>query len=171
MDATQVLTYATSLPAQVLVGFTAGTGGFNDVHQVQNVNITTGPPPPAPTVTSVSPSSGSTAGGTQVTITGTSLTGASSVRFGSAAATAFTVNGDTSITATSPAGQAGAADVTVIAPGGTSATNPGDQYTYTPPPAAQVTAISPGSGPSTGGTSVTITGTNLAGATAVSFGS
>lgn len=53
MDGTQVLAYATQLPSQVLVGFTASTGGFNDIHQVQNVNITAGPPPPAPAVSSV----------------------------------------------------------------------------------------------------------------------
>jgi hypothetical protein len=171
MDGTQVLAYATKLPPQVLVGFTAATGGFNDIHQVQNVRITTGPPPPAPAVTSVSPSSGPTTGGTSVTITGTALTGATSVKFGSTAATAITVNSDTSITATSPPGQAGAADVTVTTAGGTSTTHPGDQYTYTPPPAPTVTNVSPGSGPNTGGTSVTITGTGFSGATAVNFGS
>jgi hypothetical protein len=170
MDGTQVLTYATKLPSQVLVGFTAATGGFNDVHQVQNVNITTGPLPPAPTVTNVSPSSGPTTGGTQVSIMGTSFTGASSVKFGGTAATAYAVNSDTSITATTPAGQAGAVDVTVTTPGGTSATNANDQYTYTPPPAPTVAKVSPGSGPSTGGTSVTITGTGFTGATAVNFG-
>ena len=37
MDGTQVLNYATSLPPSVLVGFTGATGGFNDIHQVQNV--------------------------------------------------------------------------------------------------------------------------------------
>ena len=40
MDGTQVLSYTTSLPPSVLVGFTGGTGGFNDIHQVQNVSIT-----------------------------------------------------------------------------------------------------------------------------------
>jgi hypothetical protein len=39
------------------------------------------------------------------------------------------------------------------------------------PPAPTVTGLSPASGPTTGGTSVTITGTNLAGASAVAFGS
>ena len=29
-----------ALPPYVLLGFTAGTGGFNDVHQVRNVSIT-----------------------------------------------------------------------------------------------------------------------------------
>ena len=38
--------------------------------------------PPRPTVTSVSPSAGPTAGGTSVTITGTNFTGASAVKFG-----------------------------------------------------------------------------------------
>jgi len=171
MDGNQVLAYATTLPSQVLVGFTAATGGFNDIHQVQNVNITTGPPPPAPAVTSVSPSSGPMAGGTSVTITGTTLSGASSVKFGSAAASSFTVNSDTSITATSPAGQVGAADVTVTTPGGTSADNPGDVFTYTSPAPPTITKVSPISGPDTGGTSVTITGTGFSGATAVNFGS
>ena len=56
----------------------------------------------APTVTSVSPSAGSTAGGTSVTITGSGLTGVTAVNFGSTAATGVTVNSDTSVTATSP---------------------------------------------------------------------
>ena len=44
MDGSQVLTYATSLPASVLVGFTGGTGGLTDIHAVQNVSITAGHP-------------------------------------------------------------------------------------------------------------------------------
>jgi hypothetical protein len=136
MDGTQVLTYATTLPASVLVGFTGGTGGMTDIHAVQNVSITAGPPPPAPTVTGVSPASGPSAGGTSVTISGTNLTGASQVYFGGMAAT-FTVNGATSITATTPPGS-GTVDATVVTAGGTSATNANDQFTYTgsPPPSA-----------------------------------
>ena len=170
MDGNQVLAYTIKLPAQVLVGFTAATGGFNDIQQVQNVNISTGPPSPAPTVTAVSPSSGPTTGGTGVTITGTGLTGASSVKFGSAPATNVSVNSDSNITATAPAGLAGPVDVTVTTAGGTSAANPNDTFTYTPPPLPKVTAVSPASGPSTGGTSVTITGSGFTGATVVDFG-
>jgi hypothetical protein len=170
MDGNQVLAYTTTLPPQVLLGFTAATGGFNDVHQVQNVNITTGPPAPAPTVTGVSPSSGPTTGGTSITITGTALTGATSVKFGGTKASAYSVNNDTTIVATSPAAQAGAVDVTVTTPGGTSATNSGDTFTYNPPPVPTVTNVSPGSGPDTGGASVTITGTGFTGAAAVNFG-
>jgi hypothetical protein len=125
----------------------------------------------APTVSSVSPSSGSTAGGTQVTITGTNLSGATAVDFGSVAATGVSVNSaGTQITATSPAGSAGTVDVTVTTAGGTSKTSSADEFTYVVP-APTVSSVSPSSGSTAGGTQVTITGTNLSGATAVDFGS
>ncbi len=170
MDGIQVLTYTTTLPPYVLVGFTGATGGFNDIHQVQNVAITAGPPPPVPVVTSVSPTSGPSTGGTTVTITGTGLSSASAVKFGSTAATDFLVQNDTAITATSPAHALGAVDVTVKTAGGTTATNAGDRFTFTTPPAPTITGLSPATGPSTGGTTVTITGTGLTGATAINFG-
>jgi hypothetical protein len=121
----------------------------------------------APTVTGVGPPAGPAAGGTSVTITGTWLTGATAVHFGAAAATSVTVNSATSITATAPAGN-GTVDVTVTTPGGTSATSAADRFTYFNGPT--VTNLSPNTGPTAGGTSVTITGTNLSGATAVKFG-
>ena len=102
-------------------------------------------------------------------MTGTNLTGATAVKFGSTAATNLTINSPTSITATAPAESAGTVDITVTTPGGTSATSTADRYTYAAAPT--VTSINPTSGPTAGGNSVTITGTNLAGATAVSFGS
>ncbi len=91
--------------------------------------------PPAPTVSSISLTSGSTAGGTSVTITGTDFSGATSVMFGSVAASSFTVNSATSITAITPAGSAGAVDITVTTAGGTSATSSADQFTYAVPAA------------------------------------
>jgi hypothetical protein len=105
-----------------------------------------------------------------VTITGANLTGATGVKFGSANASSFAVNSDSSIEAAAPPG-AGTVDVTVTRPGGTSAISPADQFTYVaagPPPT--VTKLSPTKGPSTGGTLVTITGTNLTGAENVKFG-
>ena len=57
------------------------------------------------------------AGGTSVAITGAELTGATAVDFGSTAASSFTVNSATSITAVAPAGS-GAVDVTVTGPVG-----------------------------------------------------
>jgi len=68
-----------------------------------------------------------------VTITGTNLTGATAVDFGVLAATAYTVNSSTSITATSPAvTSATSVDVTVTTPVATSATSAADQFTYNP---------------------------------------
>src|SRR5271166_2321095 len=78
-----------------------------------------------PTVSGVSPNTGSTAGGTSVTISGSGFTGATAVDFGASAATGVTVNSSSSISATSPAGS-GTVDVTVATPGGTSLTSSAD---------------------------------------------
>jgi len=123
---------------------------------------------PIPTVAGVSPGTGSTAGGTSVTITGTNFEGATSVSFGASNATKFTVGSPTSITAISPAGTAGTVNVTVTTPAGTSPTVPADRFTYVPPPI--IKKLSPKAGPAAGATAVTITGSNFDGATAVSFG-
>ena len=119
----------------------------------------------APALTSLSPTTGPTAGGATVTIDGTNLSGASSVTFGGAAAT-ITANTSSQITVTTPAGAAGAVDVVVTTVGG-GATLP-NSYTYVAPPA--LTSLSPTTGPTAGGTSVTIDGTNLSGASSVTFG-
>ena len=121
-----------------------------------------------PSVTAVSPAAGPIAGGTVVTVTGSNFTGASVVDFGSNPATAYTVNSATQITATSPAGSASMVDITVTTPSGTSATSSADQYTYEGGPS--LTALSPVAGPPSGGTTVTITGSNFTGASAVDFG-
>jgi hypothetical protein len=122
-----------------------------------------------PMVTGVSPTTGSTVGGTAVTIAGASLGEATAVMFGSIAAT-ITADSATSVTATAPAQGAGSVDVTVTTPGGPSPTSTADQFTYMAPQPA-VTGVSPSTGSTAGGTSVTVTGTNLASATAVAFGS
>jgi hypothetical protein len=122
-----------------------------------------------PTVGGISPSGGPTTGGTQVTITGSGFMGASAVSFGGTPATSFTVNSDSQVTATSPAGAAGTVDVTVTTVYGTSTTSPADQFTYnhgTP----TVTLVSPPSGPVTGGTVVNVSGTNFTSGAVVRFG-
>ena len=120
----------------------------------------------APTVTSIIPNSGPTAGGTSITITGTNFLGATAVNFGSTAASSYSVISNTTISAASPAQAAGAVQITVTTVGGVSL----DLVTFTYVPAPTVTGVSPSSGPTAGGTTVTITGTNFTGATAVAFG-
>jgi hypothetical protein len=100
-----------------------------------------------PTVTSLSPTSGPAAGGTNVTINGSGFTGATAVSFGSVAATSFTVVSSTRITARTPAQTAGVVTVSVTTPGGTSAAGTGARFTYSgsaesaPLVAGRVTAL------------------------------
>jgi len=149
----QVIAYAGPLYAPT-------TGDFTDYYVAP------------PTVTSVSPSQGPTTGGTSVTITGTyfiTTTLVQSVHFGADAAP-FSVNSNGTITATSPTESAGTVNTTVTTTDGTSPISSADQFTYVAPPPPSVTGLSPSSGTTSGGTSVTISGTNFAGATAVHFG-
>lgn len=122
-----------------------------------------------PSIAAISPTNGTTAGGTVVTLTGTNFTGATGVTFNGTAGTGFVVNSDTQITVTSPSGSAGAINIVVLSPNGAgTATN---IYTYVTAPstAPTITSISPSSGTTAGGTSVTVTGTNLTGATGITF--
>ncbi len=99
-----------------------------------------------PTVSSVSPNSGSTAGGTAVTITGTNFAAGATVTFGTAAATNVVAVNSTTITATTPAGSAGAVTVTVTVSGQSGSLASGFTYAVIP----TVSSVSPNSGP-TGG--------------------
>ena len=126
-----------------------------------------------PTVTSLSVVSGTTAGGTSLTITGTNFFGTPTVSFGGTAATGVTLVNATTVTAVSPAHAAGTIDVTVTASGGTTPANAGDHFTYiAPPTAGGVTQTVTGN---TSGNSVTLslgggTATSVAVASAASHG-
>jgi hypothetical protein len=122
---------------------------------------------PVPTVTSVAPSNGSTGGGTAVTITGTNFVSGATATFGGTGATNVVVVNSTTITTTTPAGNAGAVTVTVTNPGGQSGSL-ANAFTYIAPPT--VSSVSPNSGATAGGTAVTITGTNFAAGATVTFG-
>ncbi|MFJ4988744.1 IPT/TIG domain-containing protein [Streptomyces sp. NPDC088732] len=69
--------------------------------------------PPA-TIDTVSPSGGTTAGGTAVTITGTNLDGVSAVNFGATPGTNLVIVSATKLTVNAPANAAGAKDVVLV---------------------------------------------------------
>lgn len=113
----------------------------------------------APTISAVTPASGTSAGGTTVTITGTNFVSGAVVRFDTAAATNVVFNSATSITARAPAHAAGAASVVVTNPDGTTVTRAaGFNYVAGPP---AITGMTPLSSTVTGGTTVTLTGTGF----------
>jgi hypothetical protein len=121
---------------------------------------------PAPTVSSILPTSGSTAGGTVVTISGSGFSNPT-VKFGGIAATNVSSSAS-SITATTPAHAAGAVDVVVTNSDNQSATVT-QGFTYVLPNPT-ISNVSPNTGPTTGGTLVTITGTNFQTGATVKFG-
>ena len=121
-----------------------------------------------PTVTSVSPNTGGTAGGTSVTIHGTNLAGVTAVRFGDSSVGPMWADA-TTVIAQSPAHSAGVVHIRVVSAGGTSPTSALDQFTYVSS-GPVVTNVSPRVGPASGGTLVTIDGSGFLGASYVSFG-
>jgi uncharacterized repeat protein (TIGR03803 family) len=112
-----------------------------------------------PQIKSFSPASGIV--GATVTITGLSLSQTTKVTIGGKAAV-FTVNSDTQVTATVPAGSKNGAKITVTTPGGV-ATSP-TAFAVVP----SIASFSPTSGAV--GTAVTINGNSFTGATSVTFG-
>lgn len=86
-----------------------------------------------PVVTGLSPASGTTKGGTRVTISGAGFLAGSSettIEFGSAAATQVSCASSTECSAVAPAHAAGKVAVKVKVNGTTSASGPADRYTY-----------------------------------------
>lgn len=83
---------------------------------------------PPPTLTSLNPTSGTIAGGTVVTLTGTNLTNTTGVKFGGSLATSITIVSSTTVNATTPSHLAGTVDVVVSTlEGNATLTN---SYTY-----------------------------------------
>jgi hypothetical protein len=119
-----------------------------------------------PTVSSVTPDNGSTAGGTPVTIAGTNFYATATVKFGAGYATSVNVVGTGAITCLTPSGSAGAVTVTVYTPYGSGSKT--SAFTYYGVPT--ITSVEPAFGPAKGGEYVTITGTNFYTPVSASFG-
>lgn len=118
----------------------------------------------APVITGLAPDHGPFTGGTAVTITGGGFTGATAVTV-DGTPVPFTVVGDGTITIVTPPHAAGPVPVVVTSAAG--ATPPA---TFTYDPGTTVTGVTPGAGPESGGTTVTITGGCFTGAIGVLFG-
>lgn len=123
----------------------------------------------AVTLTSIDPTTGPVGGNTLVTLTGTGFASNATVTFDGTQATSITVVNATTITCRTPAHAAGAVDVTVALGAATATLT--DGFTYT---ASTLTAdsLTPTSGPTVGGTVVTVTGSGFttSGIIHVSFG-
>ena len=118
----------------------------------------------APTITSLTPSTGAVSGGTSVVITGSDLNGATEVNFGNARATSFVINSANQITAISPARPLGTVNVTVVTPLGS--VTSAQIFNYVQP---TISSLMPAKGPLSGGNTVIISGSNINGATGVLF--
>ena len=162
---------AGNVTSRTMTGLTAGTTyyfrviAYNTSGQTSapsaQVSYTVPAGPSVPTITSVSPSSGPATGGTQITINGTNFATSGTIRVGGTQATGITRVSSTQLRATTPAGTAGARDVQVINGNGSSATSAG-AFTYAATPTTPtLTSVSPTSGPTSGGTTITLTGSNF----------
>ena len=149
---------AGGLPVRVVSTF--GTSGW--VHAASFVYVN----PPA--ITAMSVHSGSTTGGTPVTITGTAFQDVRVVTFGGVPAESWRLVAAGQIAAVSPPHAAGGLPVRVVTPYGTSGWVHAASFVYVSPPA--ITAMTVHSGPTTGGTPVTITGTSFTAVRGVTFG-
>lgn len=124
------------------------------------------PSTPAPSLSTISPTFGSSSGGTSITLTGTNLSNAQSVTVGSSAASIISDTA-TTIVASTPSGTPGSiVNVTVTTAGGSSTLS--NAFTYSE---ASITSMSPSNGSSSGGTTVVLVGSHLANASSVTFGS
>ncbi len=117
----------------------------------------------SPSITSITPTLGTTDGGTAVTLYGYNFIAGAQVSFDGVLATNVTVADNTRLTGSTPAHAAGAVSIVVTNNDGRNGTLP-NGFTYTAPP--KPTGVSPNTGPISGATPVTITGENfLSGAT------
>lgn len=119
---------------------------------------------PAPTVSAVSPSSGSSSGGTAISITGTNYLAGATVTVGGTNCTNVTVVSSTSITCTTPAGTVGSASVVVTSGGQSNAAN--TLFNFIASTTTTITPVTTTTVTSAANTPTLVTSTNQAALTA-----
>jgi RHS repeat-associated protein len=147
-------------PTELLVTIPAGTAGVVDVKVMtpaaSDTLATSYTYLPPPTIASITPRKGKTAGGESTTLLGTNFVGGdTSVSFAGTSAPSVLVLTPSTATATTPVASSGPADVTLSTPGGTATLPLG--FTFFAQPS--IVSFSPTSGRV--GTSVTLAGTNF----------
>lgn len=123
---------------------------------------------PAPTITLITPQSASRFGGTSVSVDGTNFLSGAVLFLGGVPASNVTTNGTTQLNGTAPAHDEGPALVQVTNPDGQTATFAGTFQFVIPPP--QLSSVNPASGPTQGGTSVELIGSDMHPNAVVTFG-
>lgn len=128
-------TSGNSYVAGVNTGDPVGVYSDNNVHyfilnfqQVTPISIKWGDwsqllPISVPFITLISPSTGTTAGGTPITISGTGFTGATGATLDGAPIASFNVVSDTTATGVTPSGSIGSASIVITRPGSTGSAN------------------------------------------------
>jgi Listeria-Bacteroides repeat domain (List_Bact_rpt)/IPT/TIG domain len=142
------------------------SGNYAEASSSQTVNVG---PSPKPKITTVSPDTGPLTGGTPIIIRGSGFVAQDQVVMakgqspggGAISATQVTAVSPTEITAVTGTGvRAGSLNVFVVGPGkGPSRAVIGDRFTYQGPP--KVAAVSPATGPLSGGTRIIIRGSGF----------
>ncbi len=170
---------ATQLTAQVASGTAQGvysltvTNPDSQSATLPNAYTVNPPPTPAPTLTSVSPTSGPANQNTTITLNGTNFVSGATVKLGTLNLSGVTFVSATQVRAVVASGTAqGVYGLSVTNPDNQSATLP-NAYTVSAPivqPAPTLTSVSPNNGPTNQSISITLTGTNFAAGATVKLG-
>jgi len=168
---TRTVQFVASTPGRFTYFCTNFCGeGHSGMSGTLTVNAVAGP-----TITSVSPATGPTSGGTTITINGTNFASGAAVTIGGRAATNVTVVNASTITAVTPLGPANELasqplEVVVTNADGQSVTKAQAFAYFVPPPS--ITSLTPSAATTSGGTTVTIKGAGFTTAvvTTVKFG-
>lgn len=147
-----------------------GSSGNDDTFFINTSIMSSGPTNPAPALTSINPNTGPASGGTTVTLNGSNFVSGATVTVDSSKLTPTFVDAKT-LRIVTPAHAAGGVDIVVTNPDG-QATRLRSAFTYASSqvPAPTVNSINPSSGPTSGGTMITLTGNSFSSGATVMIG-